>query len=577
MAIAVAVALVVAGCSDSSDGPAGGTAGTVGSSSTTAPEDSTTILQLTPTSGPRCGPGCTPAEDAGSAGPQRLELEVATAEIGIPDDLVYGRGVSVVDMDGDGWDDLFLSDTDARLREGGFGTSRVFRNVKGRFEPWDLGIDEDDIYQNGGAIFGDYTGDGAPDVFLLNGNNTGPSTLALYENRLADEGRFVRRTDSAGITDESNYWWGATWIDVDGDDRLDLVVTGLELLLYRNLGDGTFAEEASARGVGFEGDLHNPVAADFDGDFDQDLFVASLSGSRFFENDGTGHFKDTTTEALGEDFTGRRAFGWIAAAADFDQDGNEDLWLGRWYFRTMLFLGRGDGTFERHGLDVGIDSRVLSEDPTVVDPLDAYAGLLAEGLDASENTMGLVVGDIDGNGYPDAIVGPGSPSLANPLIAFCAKPDPETRVRFERCSEPIRTAVGESRVHGSAIADLDRDGDADVVVNPGGFPPYDVSTGADTREQAQILVGTAGGAGRAHLRLVSAADGRTAVGARVEARSDRGTFWYTIRTSVGFENDLGNDLLLVVGSGADVTITWPDGSRTDRRINQGEDLVEARP
>lgn len=356
------------------------------------------------------------------------------------------------------------------------------------------------------------------------------------------------------------------------------MVTGLRLLLYRNQGDGTFEEEAAARGVGLDGDLHNPVAFDIDGDRDQDLFVASLSGSHLFQNDGTGHFVDVTASALGPEFTDRRrGFGWIAAAADFDQDGHDDLWLGRWYFRDILFLGRGDGTFEPHGVDVGMDARVVSEDPTVVDPNDAYAGLLEEGPDASENTMGLVVGDIDGNGYPDAIVGPGSPSLANPIIVFCGGPDPTTRVRFERCSEPIRTAVGDSRVHGSAIADLDRDGDADVVINPGGFPPYDVSTGADTREATQVLLGTSGGAGRAHLRLRPAADGRTAVGSTVEIRSDRGTFHAAIRSSVGFENDLGDDLLIVVGDGAQVTITWPDGTRTERSVAPGDQVVVARP
>ena len=79
---------------------------------------------------------------------------------------------------------------------------------------------------------------------------------------------------------------------MDGDDRLDLVLTGMELLFYRNLGDGTFAEEAAARGLALAGNLHNPIALDIEGDGDEDLFVASMTGSHLFENDGEGRFRD---------------------------------------------------------------------------------------------------------------------------------------------------------------------------------------------------------------------------------------------------------------------------------------------
>ena len=282
----VCIVVLAAGCADSGPGTGSKDATTTttasgGSTSTTAAADGAVT----------CGQGCTPPTDIGPAGERTLPLEVAPDRAGLSSDPMYGRGASLIDLDGDGWDDLFLSDTDARLSGDDFGVSRAYRNVSGRFEPWDLGFDEADLYQNGGAIFGDYTNDGAPDVLLLNGNNTGPAKVALYENHLADDGRFVR-ADDAGITDEEGYWWGATWVDVDGDDRLDLVLTGMELLFYRNLGDGTFAEEAAARGLALAGNLHNPIALDIEGDGDEDLFVASMTGSHLFENDGEGRFRD---------------------------------------------------------------------------------------------------------------------------------------------------------------------------------------------------------------------------------------------------------------------------------------------
>jgi len=153
---------------------------------------------------------------------------------------------------------------------------------------------------------------------------------------------------------------GASAGDVDGDGADDVVLTsGTELRLFRNQGDGTFADATAAAGL--TGVLHAnaTLLVDLDSDGDQDLYVARFYGHNLlYENTGDGRFRDVT-EGSGlaqDDMTG------VLCAADVDGDGHLDLYLGRYidartevpdailYSRNAapnrLYLGRGDLTFE---------------------------------------------------------------------------------------------------------------------------------------------------------------------------------------------------------------------------------------
>ena len=253
----------------------------------------------------------------------------------------------------------------------------AFRHFSGRRStqlPEDMGS---------GLAWGDYDGDGDPDLYLV--NESGPLTLTPEEVRASPaksrlyrnegNGTFTDVTDAAGVGAEG---WGmaAAWGDFDSDSRLDLVVTRYgTLLLYRNRGDGTFEEVSHAAGLDKEKGFWTGASwADFDRDGDLDLYVcgyvryatnpteerktsrqynaivpSSLNPSSYppernllFRNDG-GVFHEVAKQAGVDNPAGRSL---SATWADFDADGWPDLYVANDISDNALFRNLGNGRFE---------------------------------------------------------------------------------------------------------------------------------------------------------------------------------------------------------------------------------------
>ena len=186
--------------------------------------------------------------------------------------------------------------------------------------------------------------------------------------------RFVDITGEAGITfvhsfgDEElsniveSSGAGCVFFDFDNDGDLDIyLVNGryletvssvrgrhlagkLKNALYRNNGDGTFTDVTDAAGVGDTGFGMAAVAADYDNDGDRDLFVTNYDRDTLYRNDGDGTFTDVTEKAgVGSEL-------WSVGASFFDSDGDGllDLYVGgylvfdpeyRNYFAAEAFPG----------------------------------------------------------------------------------------------------------------------------------------------------------------------------------------------------------------------------------------------
>ena len=308
----------------------------------------------------------------------------------------FGRGVAWVDVDGDGWEDLWQCDA---VHNGSHARrSALYRNLgDGTFEVMDLGIDPDHPNANYAAGWFDYDNDGDPDLFLANGSFLDNLSLYLYRNDLATDGRMTDVSEEAGISRAEGRWWGVSFADYDDDSYLDVAVTQLvgSGFLFHNEGDGTFEDVSDSLGdVRFEGGK-NPVWFDYDNDGDQDLYLAGMVHHYLFRNDGDDGFENVTEVVLDAlpSLADARPNVFAAAAADFDQDGFEDLYLGRWTRQELLLLNTGAGFFDEHGIDVGLT--------TLLSPIQR------------ENTMGLGVGDIDDEGWPDLLIGTGDTSLGN--------------------------------------------------------------------------------------------------------------------------------------------------------------------
>jgi hypothetical protein len=330
-----------------------------------------------------------------------------------------------------------------------------------------------------GAAFLDYDKDGRLDIYLVNGWRLDGEKVvvrgrnALYRQR--GDGTFEDRTDAAGVGGEGEWGAGVAVADYDNDGWADILVTSFgRNVLYRNLGDGRFENVAGL--VGIEAAGWNTGASFFDADEDGwlDLYVAQyvdctlddvlkarrtlswrgleqvafgpfgLKGAsdHFFRN-VKGRFVEATEEAGLTDLA--KGFGFGARAADFDGDGHADLYVANDSDPNYLYRGDGRGHFK----EVGVVSSAAFD---------------ANG--AAQASMGLAVGDVDGDSVLDLFVTNFSEDFATLYKGL-------GQAFFEDVSRA--TGVGPATYRplkwGTAMADLDDDGDLDIVVANGHIYP----------------------------------------------------------------------------------------------------------
>jgi|GEM_PF-1078952 len=200
-----------------------------------------------------------------------------------------------------------------------------------------------------GIAWGDYNGDGLEDLFVANygGENS------LYRND--GGGVFIDVGAAAGV-DDSRTCFAASWSDYDNDGLLDFYV-GVRYgtnTLYHNNGDGTFTDTAAGTGVaGSDSTYTQGVAwADFDNDGNLDLYVVNrYLDNVLYRNNGNETF---TNIASGAGVTGGGTC-QTALWADYDGDGLIDLFLTRQNDdRCLLYHNNGDWTFTETGIAAGL-------------------------------------------------------------------------------------------------------------------------------------------------------------------------------------------------------------------------------
>src|SRR5438105_6913954 len=144
-------------------------------------------------------------------------------------------------------------------------------------------------------------------------------------------------TDERSVTNQNLLnGSGVALGDADGDGRCDVYLCRLDgrnNKLYRNLGNWKFQDITDSAGVGCgHQNSTGAVLADIDGDGDLDLLVNSMGGgTRVFENDGKGHFKEVTAQAG----VASKTAGMSMALGDVDGDGNLDLYVTNFRSSTI--------------------------------------------------------------------------------------------------------------------------------------------------------------------------------------------------------------------------------------------------
>lgn len=271
-----------------------------------------------------------------------------------------GAAVAVSDFDGDGFDDMFLTDSSIE------GRNRLYRN-NGNFTFTEIGQaagvarGNDASNATADALWFDYNGDGRPDLYVVRFGQS-----QLYEN--LGKSRFKDVTKKAGLEFYANSITAIAF-DFDRDGDLDLFVgnyfqpvnlfkpdtprffpesfetanNGGGLTLFVNQGNGTFVNGTAKAGLKQSGWTLDLGHADADNDGDDDLYVAADFGTdRFFKNNGDGTFSDITETAIGIDTKKGMNVDW----ADYDNDGLLDIYVTNItddYMREGNFLWRNTG------------------------------------------------------------------------------------------------------------------------------------------------------------------------------------------------------------------------------------------
>ncbi len=498
-------------------------------------------------------------------GAEQAELVDLAKEVGLGDVLGYSKAISMVDVNGDGWEDLWDSNTNrVPQREDRPSPPRFYLSQQdGTFKPHDLGIDPADLEFTWGAAWADFDNDGDPDLLLGSGGFIGDGNLTLYENHWSETKKLVKLP--AGITTAKREWWGVSWGDYNNDGCLDFAAVAREgrASIYRNNCDKTFTNVAEKLGVSVKfKDARNPVWFDFDNDGDQDLYLAAIRRHRLYRNDRDAGFADVTNE-LGILKPADLVF--AATSVDFNHDGNLDLYLGRQALPDQVAFGAGDGTFSVVGPEIGI---VTKTHP-----------------DNSENTMGLGVGDVDNDGYIDILIGTGGPSESYQDLVFCNRPKPESPfgIEFYSCND-FAKAHGRTQVHGIAVGDLNQDGSNDVVFNIGGSPLFDFVNGTDSRGTNTFYTRKGGNPQTAQFRLEGVKSNRDAIGARIRVTVPRKEkpakiFHYSVRSAEGFQSQNSSwRLINLMGSEqAEIEVRWPSGVVSQHAIQVGARVTFQEP
>jgi hypothetical protein len=404
-------------------------------------------------------------------------------------------------------------------------------------------------------IQADYNNDGCMDVLVTRGGWQFPMRMSLLRNNC--DGTFTDVTREAGLS-EAVSSQSAVWADIDNDGFLDLFVANERgpLHLFRNRGDGTFEDISKAAGVDAKGFAKAVVAADYDNDGFPDFYVSNLNGDNLLYHNN----RDRTFTEVGKHAGVQQP--WTSFAAwffDYDNDGLQDLFVTSYYTSTdevmrsylrlpynaeslRLYKNLGNGSFRDVTKEVGLD-RVFMP-------------------------MGANFGDIDNDGFLDIYMGMGNPSYASIL------PHVLLRNQEGKAFVDVTTSSGTGDLHkghGVAFADIDNDGDEDILTVIGGAVTGDAHA-------FRLYENPGNGNHWINIRLVGVKTNRAAIGARIKVTvQEPGKTQRFIYRTVGSGGSFGaSPLSQHIGLGKSDRITslevwWPTSNTRQSFTSVGLD------
>ncbi len=492
-----------------------------------------------------------------------------------------GGGVAFFDFDNDGNQDLLFVNSTFWPWHAPAGqkspTMVLYRNTgHGHFTDVTAGSGLDISFYGMGVAVGDYDNDGLPDVFI-----TGVGGNHLFHNE--GGGKFREVTLQAGVGGPPEGWsTSAAWIDYDNDGKLDLFVCNY---------------------VKWSRDIDAQVGYKIDGKTRAYGQPLNFEGAFpiLYHNDGNGHFTDVSETAgirVKNPVTGVPAGKSLGVApVDVDGDGWIDLVVANDTVPNFLFLNQRDGTFKEIGAQagiafdsygntrgaMGIDAARYRSDGKLGFAIGNFANemtalyvaqnastnfsdeAITEGMGPASRLLlkfGVFFFDYDLDGRLDLLMANGhleeeiskiqrSQTYRQPAQLFwnagevaggCFVPVPADKAG----NDLFKPIVG----RGSAFADIDGDGDLDLVLTQVGGPPLLL------RNDQQL------GHHWIRLKLVGTRSNRDAIGAWVKVRVRENVLWRQVMPTRSYLSQ--SELPVTVGLGTaqrpdEVEVIWPGG------------------
>ena len=472
-------------------------------------------------------------------------------------------GLALFDYDQDGLIDIYFLNG-APLKGTRVSTpprNALYRNLgRWRFQDVTMPSGLGDTGYGLGVAVGDYDNDGDPDVYI---NNYGPNVL--YRNN--GDGTFTDVTITAGVDAGHMVGAGTCFLDIEGDGDLDLYVANylefsydthettlyngymtyrapvhnrpLPDILYRNNGDGTFTDISKEAGIAAHaGWGMGIVCADYDNDGDTDIFIGNDVAENFmFKNNGSGVFEEVgliTGTAYTADGSPSASMG--VDCGDYDNDRLLDFMVTSYQQElTTLYRNLGDDFFDDVTQKTGAASGTL--------PMVTWGVGFVDFDNDLHRDLFIACGHLQDNidKYDDVT----SYLQRNILLRNTGR---GTFTDISRTSGSGMEVKLSSR--GAGFDDLDNDGDVDLVVLNSRAKPTILRN--DSLDQGNWL----------QIQLKTRNTERDAIGARVTVKAGDTNLIDEIHSGRGYQSHYGTRLYFGLGNRSQVDrikVRWIGG------------------
>ncbi|HKW25667.1 MAG TPA: VCBS repeat-containing protein, partial [Terriglobales bacterium] len=303
----------------------------------------------------------------------------------------------------------------------------------------------------------DLRGDGRPDLYLVRRGWSGSGRNVLYRNQ--GDGTFTDVTSAMGL-DGKRSTTRACFGKFTGSGRLDLLEVGVagsgsSVRLFRNSG-ATFVDVTGLSGLTTTVTAVDCAVADYDGQGNPDVFVQFWrQPARLFRNQGSGKFVDVTERA---GLVGVGAQGYSSIFFDYDRDGQPDLLVtahapleeaARWFLQPQAPVNCATSRLFHNQRD-GTFREVTRE----------------AGLSGCYPLMQAVAADLDGDGWPDLLLANGGPDAQQLGPSVLLR---NVKGKFVPWAE-LPASASPANYVGAAVAPAGSEGEREVYLTSGPLP-----------------------------------------------------------------------------------------------------------